>query len=279
MKPTDEYLVLYADDALSPERKQLLLNAAKRDANLAETLAALDSSRLPFKAAFDQQTLPPVPDALREKLRDMTQAVTVEPAESLRGMHERKMWPVRFAQAACLVLCIGVGYMGGISMQGKSPTLVDGGIAGASNDNVQSQWVERVVDYQSLYVFNTVSDIKVDMQASVEKLNRLAALHDLDVAIPDLSAEGYQFTRAQELGFNGKPLVQLVYTKEGFPPLALCFMPADGDADQALSLASHHGLGAADWISDDQRFVLVAEESAETLEGLYTSVTSAFPGA
>ena len=30
MKPTDEDLVLYADNALGPERKQLLLDAAQK---------------------------------------------------------------------------------------------------------------------------------------------------------------------------------------------------------------------------------------------------------
>lgn len=279
MKPTDEDLVLYADNALSPERKQLLQNAAKNDENLAEILVALEGSRLPYKAAFDQQTLPPVPDDLRLKVRNMSNVVAEETSELSHASQNQQMWPMRFAQAACLVLCLGVGYWGGINTQGGKSTLSDADIASVKIDDVQTQWVTRVVDYQSLYVSNTVEGIKVDMQASVEKLNKLAELHEMDVAIPDFSAEGYQFTRAQELGFNGKPLVQLVYTKEGFPPLALCFMPADGEADQALSVALHHGLGAANWISGDQRFVLVAEESSETLEGLYTSVASVFPGA
>ena len=276
MNPTDDDLVLYAENALSQERRQQLLDASKNNPDLAETLAALDASRLPFKQAFDQQAVPAVPDALKNTVRDL---IKENNDIALSEKAKFSQWPLRFAQAACLALCIGAGYITGIT-QGDNLTLVAGGNtdnAGQSAyDGLQVAWVQRVVDYQSLYVANTVKNVEVDLKASLRQLEKLGESSGMRTAIPDLSEAGYTFTRAQELGFDGTPLVQLVYTKEGNAPLALCFMPAGGDSDQAVNVAQQRGLAAVDWIVDDQRFVIVADESVEAMEKLYKVTQGVF---
>lgn len=279
MNPTDDDLVLYAEGVLSQERRQQLIDASKNNPDLAETLAALDASRLPFKQAFDQQAVPAVPDALKNSVRDLIKEKAENNLISVRDKSTFSQWPLRFAQAACLALCIGAGYVTGIT-QGDNLSLVAGGdtdTAGqGANADLQVAWVQRVVDYQSLYVANTVGNVEVDLNASLRQLEKLSESSGMRTAIPDLSEAGYTFTRAQELGFDGTPLVQLVYTKEGHTPLALCFMPADGDSDQAANIAQQRGLGAVDWIVDDQRFVIVADESVEAMERLYKATQGVF---
>ena len=126
MKVTDEDLVRYADNTLSPERKQRLMDAALRDSDLADTLAALDASQLPFKAAFDQQPVPPVPDALRKEVAALTTVAGSEGVTSIhsgsaarRARQPMTRWAGRFAQAACLMLFLGAGYLIGVK-QGDS---------------------------------------------------------------------------------------------------------------------------------------------------------------
>lgn len=285
MMLTDEEMVLYADGDLSAERYQEIVEAAAHDPELAEILAALDASRLPFQTAFASKDEPAMPDHLRNTLQqlvddtvaqdaspDASPDATLEPQAIARPASQsdtpQQQWPTRFLQAACVLLSLGVGYVvgtGGISL--KAPPAE---VASASS------WVSRVADYQSLYVPNTVRNISVDRAASEEKLQRLAATSNLKTAIPDLSAEGYAFVRAQELGFEGQPLVQLVYYSEGRPPLALCFMASDATTESDLQLQTFHGLGTASWVADNQRFVIVAEESPDTLKDLYRNVIDQF---
>ncbi|MEM7257922.1 MAG: hypothetical protein AAF404_11095, partial [Pseudomonadota bacterium] len=85
-----------------------------------------------------------------------------------------------------------------------------------------------------------------------------------------------EFARAQELGFEGKTLVQVVYTKPGNSPLALCFMAANGESDEAVLISSRHGLGTASWIQNNQRFVIVGNEPEETLKNLHRLASADF---
>lgn len=288
MKFSDEDLIRYADNTLNPERRQRLLDAADHDSELAETLAALDASNLPYKAAFDQQPQPPVPESLREELANLVSVANSDnvshigsrqkPATSLTG------WTRHLAMAACLVLCVGIGFGIGISQRNtdnntvaiSNPTPANNA---AGPSYTQRDWVERVADYQTLYVANTVSDADSDLPAALEKLESLGKASGVKTAVPDLTAAGYQFARAQELGFEGKTLVQVVYSKEGNSPLALCYMVANGEQDELLQIGNRHGLGTASWITDNQRFVIVGNESADTLKNLYEMAAESFTGA
>jgi anti-sigma factor RsiW len=290
MKYSDEDLVRYADNTISAERRHRLLDAAEHDAELANTLAALDASKLPFKAAFDQQPLPPVPPALRNEVATLVGVAGSDNVSRLdvTGKKGRSStyprWPLYLAQAACLALCVGIGFVIGTANQsipdGNSVELnvtADGNTGSALG--TQRQWVERVADYQTLYVENTVANLEPDLPGALAQLDTLGQASGVKVAVPDLSDAGYQFARVQELGFEGQALVQVVYTSDGKAPLALCYMLANGELDEHLVLSSRHGLGTASWITDNQRFVVVADESEETLRELYQITRVSFPEA
>ena len=275
MTLSDEELVLYADGALSEERRQEIIQSAAHDPELAEILAALDASRLPYQAAFQQKSEPPVPEHIRNTVRQLINenaqtgaAPEHSVAESANvSSSERRVWPSWFLQAACLVLSLGVGYIAGSGLLSHDRSTATAG---------DLDWVQRVADYQSLYVPNTVRHIEVDQAASQKTLDTIAKSSGLTTAIPDLTASGYAFVRAQELGFEGEPLVQLVYHKEGRPPLALCYMAASQSNNTPVHLQDFHGLSTASWTDDQQRYVIVAEESAETLTELYENIAQVF---
>ncbi len=278
MTPTDDDLVLYADNALSDERKQRLLEAAAHDPELADTLAALDASQLPYKAAFEQQPLAPITDQLKTDISNLVR-VTRDDHTRLDSTDskKRKSWYVPAAQAACLLLSVGVGFGLGVS-KNKShddqASITTGTAEYSDPDNQHRDWVNRVADYQTLYVANTVNQITPDLPATQEKLARIAKATGIRTTLPDLSDTGYEFVRAQELGYNGQTLVQLVYSKEGHTPLALCFMPSFGEKEQHVRLGERHGLGTASWIADNQYYVIVADESAEALKEIYSAAVN-----
>jgi anti-sigma factor RsiW len=206
----------------------------------------------------------------------------IDEAKATRQNVFQAGWSSYLAQAACLLVCVGIGFaIGTVNRDSASTDLQssDSAIAldtPAKSTDEQRSWVERVADYQTLYVANTVKNTKPNLEATIQQLQSLEARSGVQTVLPDLSNEGYQFARVQELGFNGQTLVQLVYTKDGNTPLALCFMLANGDSDEELRLATRHGLGTASWINNNQRFVIVGNETTESLKNLYQLASSAF---
>lgn len=273
MKYTEEDLLKYYDGGLSEERSLQLREAARHDADLADNLVAMEASQLPYKAAFDQRIMPEMPENLRTSVEHwvgLAGSAGQAPARQRLGV-----WTV-LASAACVLASIGLGYS--FALQHVKP-VNDRNLVSASVEipqSTQSAWVERVADYQSLYVENTVKGVRngaVRAQALLEGIANRSALR---TGIPDLSGEGYTFVRAQELGYMNEPLVQLVYTKPGAAPLALCYMPADGENDSPLVIDAYHGLGTASWITGGQRFVLVADESEPVLRLLQQDASTAW---
>ena len=77
--------------------------------------------------------------------------------------------------------------------------------------------------------------------------------------------EGLTFKRAQLLGFNGKPLVQISYLREDGTPVALCIIPAGPEA-QGLNMGSAEGLDLARWNTPGYGFLLIGGQEGEPLE-------------
>lgn len=289
MKFTDAELVMYAEGSLGEAREKMLLEAARHNKVLAANLEALDASQLPYRAAYDQQTLPKIPAALRSQIDDLTAVATSSQYASQlstaplpgqiasSGLKNGTMnWMQGLATAACVGLCVVFGYWLGDA--DPSSTQLESASQASTNSekDTQSAWVERVADYQSLYVANTVKDIVPNRENAEVLLESISERTGMRMEIPDLSESGYQFTRAQELGFMGEPLIQLVYRKPGSAPLALCFMPSGESSDAELEVEKYHGLGTANWIDSGQRFVLVGSEDDAELRKLYTKVHGVF---
>lgn len=285
MKYTDADLVQYADGTLSDERTRILLQASLHDQELAQSLAALDASCLPFKAAHTQYSLLEAPAALREDIADMVSAGTYSDDKighmsvSAQGRSGKSAtgakwfhWARGVSVAACVGLCFSLGYWLGSAGSLPYPAVFNNEQSADNALTTQMAWVERVADYQSLYVANTVKDIIPNQNEATQLLDSIEQRSGMRAGIPDLSEKGYEFVRAQELGYMDRPLVQIVYHKAGAHPLALCYTPSSQLSDTELILSSYHGLNTASWVARGQQFVLVGSEDSGELRQLYTSV-------
>jgi len=284
VKFTDAELVMYVDGSLDSDRALLLEQAASCDERLAVTLKALNASQLPYKAAYSKTAVPQVPDALRAQIAELTSDAALSEASkkhaSLLGDSndnpggEQRTWIRGFATAACLGACIALGYwLGSADSTLAHP---ENQLASAQKTDTHKAWVERVADYQSLYVTNTVEGIVPSLVDAKQLLDSISQRSGLQTQIPDLSESGYRFIRAQELGYRNEPLVQLVYSKPGFVPLAICYMPASDVSNSDLAIAAYSGLGTASWISDGQRYVIVGGEGEDSLKQLHRVVSEVF---
>jgi anti-sigma factor RsiW len=108
----DELLLAYADDLLSPERREFVRNMMRLDAAIRDRVAALQASHLPYRAAFARQKLPPPPERLRQSIADLS-SVAAAPAETVvAGAHtaathdrRRRFFALTGAAALFAALC------------------------------------------------------------------------------------------------------------------------------------------------------------------------------
>jgi len=308
VKITDELLLQYFDQTLDDLSLDALLNQAKTDEALADTLSALKTARLPYKDASRLNEIT-MPDSLRSAL--LEQIKTTEENTKTFSDHIRKAdvdiqnstlthdtlaslashsaansatqqqtinktisrAPKasprpgnRFAIAGLVAtFCVGL-FAGHLLSDRKQP---NSNVTDTLTSATANNWVETIVSYQSLYVDNTVKHIKASQEQAQTLLNNIQARSNLVANIPDFSEHGYRFVRAQELGYEGEPLVQLVYYKEGEAPLAFCYMPDANVGKTGIAISEFGNLSAASWAGNKHRYVIVGSASDETLKSLH----------
>ncbi|WP_299207669.1 hypothetical protein [uncultured Tateyamaria sp.] len=241
---SDEELTAFldgeADDALHAEIEAAL----EHDAALVDQLAALDVPLVPIAEAYEAllQDAPPMP-ALPEP--------AVAPAPAPRG---RWAWGVG-TFATGLAAGLAVAMFTGFGTPEPAP----------------KGWVSFVASYQALYTPDTL--VLADPSSSEAAL-QLANVSDalgLDVSgLPQ--AEGLTFKRAQVLGFNDKPLIQIAFTRADGTPVALCIIPAGPDA-KPVNMGQAEGMELARWNTPGYGFLLIGgtdnaplQQEAETFQ-------------
>ena len=247
MKSDDILLMAYVDGELPPHQREEVERELRTSPDVAERVALLQASRLPYRDAFAAQKLPPVPASLSAKIEEMARAAKTKAAQSVAGptagpdtsvndpvvprapgsaasstirsrLRVAPAWlGVAFlagAFACGLVLRLGPG-MGPASNTGASLASVGTGV---------SPWVMAAASYQQLYSRETLANVAPDTDLSIKTVKEIRQDDGLALRVPDLSAAGLTFKRVQRLRFNNKPLVQIVYLPEKGAPIALCVM-------------------------------------------------------
>lgn len=276
MRYTEEDILEYFDGQFDDKQTAEFLSQLRTDPELAELAKAMQASQVPIELAYQQAKLPPVPESLRVKVAALSDAASQAPDVST-DQRPVKKWS-SLGLVASLVCGIGLG---AVVMQQVQTSLVNGlASPQASTNNAQQthlRLVKRIADYQSLYIENTVANLSTTrVQDAQRLLEKIQSNDAVSVGIPDFSEFGYDFARAQELGFEGDTLIQLVYRKPGFPPLAFCYMRSANTPPQELQLSQYHHLQSASWVSDSQHYVLLADEPNAILEQMHTIAVATF---
>lgn len=279
MKYTETDVLNYVDGNLNDSQTAEFLATLRTDPELARTVAAMQGSQLPIRQAYEQNPYPPTPDSLRTRVEQLISDGNTDQVSLSSSSSDNLAGPsARLGIAACLILglCVGVLFFQVYRhTENTRPSLSASSSDAQSTHHVHERLVKRVADYQSLYVEKTVASLSPthvgDAQALLESINRRAGAQ---LSIMDYSSYGYEFARAQELGFEGQILVQLVYRKPGSAPLALCFMPGVNIPAKPLVVSRQHQLHTASWIASNQHHILVADEDEATLQQLYEHTLS-----
>lgn len=239
---TDQDLQDYLAGQALPERAAAIEAAVAEDEVLEARLMALDPFAMPVREAF--ASIQP------DDAKTPTQATAQAPSGPARAYK----WPALVAAALLAGLCLG------LFLPVRAPAPVQQAEASQAK-----AWHHEVAAYQALYVPQTVAtlDPTPDRIAAQFAQASRALGQALDPADFD-AIDGLTLKRAQVLGYEGAPLVQIVYAAQDDTPVALCLM-GQSAGDRFPENATLKGLGAVHWASRTLDVLLIGGPDADAL--------------
>lgn len=131
-------------------------------------------------------------------------------------------------------------------------------------------WEEEVARAQALLGRESF-EVGLESQGNLDFVRfQLAKAIGADLVIPDLTAEGLKFTRAQILRHRGEPLAQLSYLPAAGDPVALYVKPEAGDqSDKATQTIA--GITTVTWSGNGVKYVLTGRSSGGEIDRIATA--------
>lgn len=243
MNVDDTLLLAYVDGELSADRRAEVEAAAAHSADVAERLAALRASALPYAAAFDRQLLPPIPPQLSKRIAELASVS----ASSDTPWRHRQGPRLRLAAVFVAGAIISATMLKLVSERTPVTTV-------AATD---SSWVKAIADYQTLYTRETIANVIEDRAVTEKVLVDLRQNDGMPVFIPDLSSVGLTFKRVQRLSFHNQAVVQIVYLPEHGDPVALC-LTQDAQRDEVPHSREVSDMQTVAWRQGHVDYLLLA---------------------
>ena len=237
---TDEQLQDYLSGQLDADTSTMLEQSIAEDQDLEDRILVLE--RAGSAALRDAIQSMPIADRLApiQEGLPLPGSNTITPAT-------RSRWPGAIAAAVAAAVVAGV--------------LLINGPVGPNGD----RWQDQVAIYQALYVTDTLAPVQADpgdvedqLIRSAEALGRplpLDAVGDLD---------GLPLLRAQILGFDEKPLIQMAYLTEEGVPVALCAIKLGSDTNGVVS-ETLTGLASVHWSDGAYSYMIVGDIAPDRL--------------
>ncbi len=238
---SDEELTAFLDGESGHARVGELARAIKNDPNLQARLDNLNLNKAEVNAAF-------------EPLLDMAPAMPVLPKVAPRTPFLPKVKNLMLVAAIALVFLLagsGVGYFMG--------------------QKTDRNWREFVATYHALYVNATLADIQQEPDVAKVELELVAKnigkKIDLSVVVQQ---DQLDYKRAQILGFEGKPLLQLTFLSKLGDPIALCIIRSDRRESGEIRVSEMRGMRAASWSKDGYEYLLIGGRDAALIKNAAT---------
>ncbi|MPW19664.1 anti-sigma factor [Paraburkholderia sp. CNPSo 3157] len=256
----DSMLMMYVDGELPPEQRAEVAAAIAHSHDLGARVDALRASCLPYRAAFERQRLPPVPESL---VRRVDELVSVS-APRQRGDVPRKApavpWLAAAFVAGAVISGVLTGYLGPLT---------------PFHHEAVSPWVRSVADYQVLYGRETVASIRDDPANTEQILTDIRQRDGMPVRVPDLQQAGLKFKRVQRLNYDNRPLIQIVYLPERGDPVALCVLEvADSLPDEPVRAQQVGQMKTVTWRSNKLAYVLLAKNTPVDLQQMAQKIAN-----
>ena len=238
LEDRDGLLMAYADgelDAAAAAEVELLLAG---DAGARQRVEAFRESAALVRAACAEGFYPQVRPGVAVRAR--------------RGVGRR--WLVAASVLGAAVLGGAGGFGGGAWWAGRSAS----GTAGL---------LDQVARYQAVYGRETLHLVEVPAAQTEHLKAWLGNRLQRRLVVPDLSAAGLQFAGGRMLVAGDKPMAQLMYTRDGGAPVALCIAPMGGGAAK-LRVEQRGAMRLALWQDAHFAYVVVGDLDAGAALGI-----------
>lgn len=228
---SDEELTAYLDGETGHAQAQRIGHALDRDDLLEERLEALSIDKAQLRKGFD---------ALLETAPEAPALCLTESGEAPKSAMAWRS--IAATSLVCLMAGYGAGYL--------------------SAPQPDRSWHGFVAAYQALYVNATLSPVERPRPVAEAELRRVSRAlgKDLDPAALR-QHDRLDYKRAQVLGFNGRPLVQIAFLSKVGAPVALCIIRADGGST-GIATSTMHGMRTAAWAKDGYQYLLIGGTDA-----------------
>ena len=306
MNLDDTLLMAYVDGELPAARLADIDQAIKTSPELAERVALLRASVLPYQAAFSSAPAVPVPASLVAFVGELARTGVAPSTGAANGssdlaalapgsssaMNDASAWDADGDDERAIPEfepAFGTaGTAGGVAAHGAArhastprhprvwlaAAFIAGvfvcGAAFKANHLIEPKvapWLEAAAGYQELYTRETVADVPDNASVDARLLDDVHRDDHLPIAIPDLRDAGLTFKRIQRLRFRGRPLIQIVYLPQHGDPVALCVI--DAKQDQAMKTQHVYGMDVISWSRDKLAFALIGHNDAVDLAALH----------
>lgn len=241
----DEVLVAWLDNQLSDAQREQFAQRLQNDDALAERLAQLSYSNLPFREAFE----PLLADAPLVNLQARLDAIP-DPAAaksaSNRGVSRRHL-----LAAAVSFLAVGVA-VGRYGVPFTPPEQELG-------------WRNLVAEYMSLYSTDTLADIHESAEQQEEELQRVNASLGTTLTPARLVLQGATLKNARLLNYDHYNIAQITYLDAEHGPLALCITRSSKQGDAAQESEVRRGMNVIYWRANGFNYMLIGHNPAEEM--------------
>jgi anti-sigma factor RsiW len=258
---TDARLVAYLDGELDAMERRRLEEEVQADPALAERLAFLRRSQLPFAEAF----APLLDEAPKARLEAMLNGVSETDAPPRQ--RAAALQPSRRGLVAAGVALFAAGVLGdrALDLLRGAPEEAD------RSDN----WREAVAQYLTLYTPETLAAVTDDPAARQRELSLVGEKLGLPLSLAAVRIPGVALKNARLLRYDGRQLGQLTYLDADSGPLALCII--DGKGAEPMRTEHRRGLNVAFWSGEGHRFMLIGHAAMPTVSAWADAVAGQLP--
>lgn len=235
----------YLSGALATNRATALEHALAADADLQARMMALDDLAPLVRDSFMH-----LPD--QSRLQNIQDALDTATPDSAGVMGHRSLFyrSVFYGAAAGLLL-------GALAFGFALPKLA-----------APPSWSDQVAAYQVLYVPETVDTLNASPADLQAQFDRAGAEIGLGLELDALAGlAGLTLKRAQILGFQGQPLIQIVFATVDGTPVAFCIFKGNSMPTGLSPSATMSGLESVAWASGSgHEFLLIGGSDAGQIE-------------
>jgi anti-sigma factor RsiW len=242
---TDCLLVAYADDELDPDTSQRVETLLEGAAEMRRKVEIFRETAALLRAACASDAAPT--EAAGEVVPPMRPRRTAELPRARR-----------FAWAIAASLVAGIAGFGG------------GTLCSGTLHSERAELIDEIADYHPIYSRESKHMVEVPAEASAELAAWAGRLLDRRVALPELA--GLTFAGGRMLVVNGRPVAQLMYTREHGLPVALCLTRLAGEA-APIHVEKRGTLRLAQWQDGAYAYVVVGELDDGTARTLAESAS------